>query len=197
MVHQGSSPPLLALRFAVYRGPSLESLPASSTIFARCAQVLPRLARPSPIREQALPHSARSERCDFPWLFRLRPPVEKTCALPSSKKLIGGWIPLELFPQDAFFLEIRPSRTKIVDMRGVCYGKLDFKKMTWANEEPHRVNLPRRPFQTHISTISVPHAEFSAKKGVTWVASRPTKRQYHERHFTIDENAPSRSSRIP
>lgn len=62
------------------------------------------------------------------------------------------------------------------------------RKLTWANENPRRANLPRRPFQTHISTISVHDAEFSAKKGGP-VASRRTKRQYHERHFTIGERS--------
>lgn len=62
------------------------------------------------------------------------------------------------------------------------------RKLTWANENPRRANPPRRPFQTHISTISVHDAEFSAKKGGP-VASRRTKRQYHERHFTIGERS--------
>lgn len=65
---------------------------------------------------------------------------------------------------------------------------LTSRKLTWANENPRRANLPRRPFQTHISTISVHDAEFSAKKGGP-VASRPAKRRYHERHFTIGERS--------
>lgn len=65
---------------------------------------------------------------------------------------------------------------------------LTSRKLTWANENPRRANLPRRPFQTHISTISVHDAEFSAKKGGP-VTSRPAKRQYHERHFTIGERS--------
>ena len=65
---------------------------------------------------------------------------------------------------------------------------LTSKKLTWANEKPRRANLPRRPFQTHISTISVHDAEFSAKKGGP-ATSRPAKRQYHERHFTIGERS--------
>ena len=64
-------------------------------------------------------------------------------------------------------------------------------KLTWANENHRRANLPRRPFQTHISTISVHDAEFSAKKRGP-VASRPAKRRYHERHFTIG-NAPAKN----
>lgn len=61
---------------------------------------------------------------------------------------------------------------------------LTSRKLTWTNKKPRWAVLPRRPFQTHISTISVHDAEFSAKKGGP-VASRPTKRRYHERHFTI------------
>ena len=68
-------------------------------------------------------------------------------------------------------------------------------ELTWANEKPRRANLPRRPFQTHISTIPVHDAGFSAKKGGP-VASRRTKRQYHERPFAVDETAPLRSSRV-
>lgn len=68
---------------------------------------------------------------------------------------------------------------------------LTSRKLTWANENPRRANLPRRPFQTHISAISVHDAEFSAKKGGP-VASRPAKRRYHERHFTIG-NAPAKN----
>lgn len=62
------------------------------------------------------------------------------------------------------------------------------RKLNWANEKPRWAVLPRRPFQTHISTISVQDAEFSAKKGGP-VASRRTKRQYHERHFTIGKHS--------
>ena len=62
------------------------------------------------------------------------------------------------------------------------------RKLTWANKKPRWAVLPRRPFQTHISTISVHDAEFSAKKGGP-VASRRTKRQYHERHFTIGKHS--------
>ena len=62
------------------------------------------------------------------------------------------------------------------------------RKLNWANEEPRWAVLPRRPFQTHISTISVQDAEFSAKKGGP-VTSRPAKRQYHERHFTIGKRS--------
>ena len=69
------------------------------------------------------------------------------------------------------------------------------RKLTWANEKPHRANLPRHPFQTHISAISVHDADFSAKKEGP-VASRRTKRQYHERPFAVDETAPLRSSRV-
>lgn len=65
------------------------------------------------------------------------------------------------------------------------------RKLNWANEKPRWAVLPRHPFQTHISTISVQDAEFSAKKGGP-VASRPAKRQYHERHFTIG-NAPAKN----
>lgn len=65
---------------------------------------------------------------------------------------------------------------------------LTSRKLNWANEKPRWAVLPRRPFQTHISTISVQDAEFSAKKGGT-VASRPAKRQYHERHFTIGKRS--------
>jgi len=68
---------------------------------------------------------------------------------------------------------------------------LTSRKLTWTNENPRRTNLPRRPFQTHISSISVHDAEFSAKKGGP-VASRPAKRRYHERHFTIG-NAPAKN----
>ena len=72
---------------------------------------------------------------------------------------------------------------------------LTSRKLTWANKKPRWAvlprRLPRRPFQTHISTISVHDAEFSAKKGGP-VASRRTKRQYHERHFTIG-NAPAKN----
>ncbi len=42
---------------------------------------------------------------------------------------------------------------------------LTSRKLTWANKKPRWAVLPRRPFQTHISTISVHDAEFSAKKG--------------------------------
>ena len=62
------------------------------------------------------------------------------------------------------------------------------RKLNWANEEPRWAVLPRRPFQTHISTISVQDAEFLAKKGGP-AASRPAKRQYHERHFTIGKHS--------
>ena len=65
---------------------------------------------------------------------------------------------------------------------------LTSRKLTWANKKPRWAVLPRRPFQTHISTISVHDAEFSAKKGGP-VASRPAKRRYHERHFTIGERS--------
>ena len=65
---------------------------------------------------------------------------------------------------------------------------LTLRKLTWANEKPRWAVLPQRPFQTHISTISVHDAEFSAKKGGP-VASRRTKRQYHERHFTIGKRS--------
>ena len=65
---------------------------------------------------------------------------------------------------------------------------LTSRKLTWANKKPRWAVLPRRPFQTHISTISVHDAEFSAKKGGP-VASRPAKRQYHERHFTIGKRS--------
>ena len=65
---------------------------------------------------------------------------------------------------------------------------LTSRKLTWANKKPRWAVLPRRPFQTHISTISVHDAEFSAKKGGP-VASRRTKRQYHERHFTIGKHS--------
>ena len=70
------------------------------------------------------------------------------------------------------------------------------RKLTWANEKSRRANLLRRPFQTHISTISVHDTEFSAKKEGP-VASRPAKRQHHERPFAVDETAPSRSSHVP
>lgn len=73
---------------------------------------------------------------------------------------------------------------------------LTSRKLTWANKKPRWAVLPRRPFQTHISTISVHDAEFSAKKGGP-VASRRTKRQHHEQPFAVDETAPSRSSRVP
>ena len=73
---------------------------------------------------------------------------------------------------------------------------LTLRKLTWANEKPRWAVLPQRPFQTHISAIPVHDAEFSAKKGGP-VASRRTKRQYHERPFAVDETAPSRSSRVP
>ena len=62
------------------------------------------------------------------------------------------------------------------------------RKLTWANKKPRWAVLPRRPFQTHISTISVHDAEFSAKKGGP-VASHPAKRQYHERHFTTGKRS--------
>lgn len=62
------------------------------------------------------------------------------------------------------------------------------RKLNWANKKPRWAVLPRRPFQTHISTISVHDAEFSAKKGGP-VASRPAKRQYHERHFTTGKRS--------
>ena len=65
---------------------------------------------------------------------------------------------------------------------------LTSRKLTWANKKPRWAVLPRRPFQTHISTISVHDAEFSAKKGGP-VASRPAKRQHHERHFTIGKRS--------
>lgn len=65
---------------------------------------------------------------------------------------------------------------------------LTSKKLTRANKKPRWAVLPRRPFQTHISTISVHDAEFSAKKGGP-VASRPAKRRYHERHFTIGKRS--------
>lgn len=65
---------------------------------------------------------------------------------------------------------------------------LTSRKLTWANKKPRWAVLPRRPFQTHISTISVHDAEFSAKKGGP-VASRPAKRQYHERHFTTGKRS--------
>ena len=68
---------------------------------------------------------------------------------------------------------------------------LTSRKLTWENKKPRWAVLPRRPFQTHISTISVHDAEFSAKKGGP-VASRPAKRRYHERHFTIG-NAPAKN----
>ena len=68
---------------------------------------------------------------------------------------------------------------------------LTSRKLTWANKKPRWAVLPRRPFQTHISTISVHDAEFSAKKGGP-VASRPAKRRYHERHFAIG-NAPAKN----
>lgn len=68
---------------------------------------------------------------------------------------------------------------------------LTSRKLNWANKKPHWAVLPRRPFQTHISTISVHDAEFSAKKGGP-VASRPAKQRYHERHFTIG-NAPAKN----
>lgn len=68
---------------------------------------------------------------------------------------------------------------------------LTSRKLTRANKKPRWAVLPRRPFQTHISTISVHDAEFSAKKGGP-VASRPAKRRYHERHFTIG-NAPAKN----
>ena len=72
---------------------------------------------------------------------------------------------------------------------------LTSRKLTWANEKPRWAILPRRPFQTHISTIPVHDASFSAtKEGL--VASRRTKRQYHERPFAVDETAPLRSSRV-
>ena len=73
---------------------------------------------------------------------------------------------------------------------------LTSRKLTWANEKHRWAVLPRSPFQTHISTISVQDAEFSAKKGGP-VASRPAKRRYHERPFAVDETAPSRSSHVP
>ena len=73
---------------------------------------------------------------------------------------------------------------------------LTSRKLTWTNEKPRWAVPPRRPFQTHISTISVHDAEFSAKKGGS-VASRPAKRQYRERPFAVDETAPSRLSRVP
>lgn len=72
---------------------------------------------------------------------------------------------------------------------------LTSRKLTWANKKPRWAVLPRRPFQTHISTISVHDAEFSAKKGGP-VASRPAKRQYHERHFTIGKHSRQKTSRV-
>ena len=72
---------------------------------------------------------------------------------------------------------------------------LTSRKLTWANEKHRWAVLPRSPFQTHISTISVQDAEFLAKKEGP-VASRRTKRQYHERPFAVDETAPLRSSRV-
>ena len=72
---------------------------------------------------------------------------------------------------------------------------LTLRKLTWANEKPLWAVLPQRPFQTHISTISVHDAEFSAKKGGP-VASRRTKRQYHERHFTIGKRSRQKTSRV-
>lgn len=73
---------------------------------------------------------------------------------------------------------------------------LTSRKLTWANKKHRWAVLPRRPFQTHISTISVHDTEFPAKKGGP-VASRPAKRRYHERPFAVDETAPSRSSHVP
>lgn len=73
---------------------------------------------------------------------------------------------------------------------------LTSRKLSWANEKSRWAVPPRRPFQTHISAISVHDAEFSAKKGGS-VASRPAKRQYRERPFAVDETAPSRSPRVP
>ena len=70
------------------------------------------------------------------------------------------------------------------------------RKLNWANEKHRWAVVPRSPFQTHISTISVHDTEFSAKKGGP-VASRPAKRRYHERPFAVDETAPSRSSHVP
>ena len=72
---------------------------------------------------------------------------------------------------------------------------LTLRKLTWSNEKHRRAVLLRRPFQTHISTISVHDADFSAKKEGP-VASRRTKRQYHERPFAVDETVPLRSSRV-
>lgn len=73
---------------------------------------------------------------------------------------------------------------------------LTSRKLNWANEKHRWAVLPRSPFQTHISTISVHDTEFSAKKGGP-VASRPAKRRYHERPFAVDETAPSKSPHVP
>lgn len=99
---------------------------------------------------------------------------------------------------------ISPSYPKPLPLRGqldelcaaISQNNPTCFKPTWANEKSRRANLLRRPFQTHISTISVHDTEFSAKKGGP-VASRPAKRRYHERPFAVDETAPSRSSHVP
>lgn len=69
------------------------------------------------------------------------------------------------------------------------------RKLNWTNEKHRWAVVPRSPFQTHISTIFVQDAEFSAKKGGP-VASRPAKRQYHERHFTIGKHSRQKTSRV-
>ena len=115
----------------------------------------------------------------------------------SGARLPQGLLPLRLLRfGDAIGLSpFSPSRRK----RGrggqkssICeelvLENLTSRKLTWANKKPRWAVLPRRPFQTHISTISVHDAEFSAKKGGP-VASRPAKRQYHERHFTTGKRS--------
>lgn len=90
--------------------------------------------------------------------------------------------------ENTFFFGIGSSWTKSSICEELVLENLTSRKLNWANEEPRWAVLPRRPFQTHISTISVQDAKFSAKKGGT-VASRPAKRQYHERHFTIGKRS--------
>ena len=128
-------------------------------IFTRCAQVLPQPVCSLSLRRQALLYSTRSERCDYPWSFRLWLPIVKTCA--HRAKIFSG-------TRARFRLSFSES-TRRGQNEAICeelpIDNLPSKKPTWANREPCAANLLHRGVQAHISAIFVREDGFSSEKG--------------------------------
>lgn len=156
-IAQGSH--LIASRFAVRQGPSPEPSNRAAELFARCAQVLPRLAHSSPARRRAPLHSTRSERRGF---------FPASCSTATCRKNLhtsGKSFRVAALRMPSFSKSTRRGQKSSI-CEELVMGNLTSRNLTWANAELRRGRRPYRPLQTHISTISVHESDFLRKRAV-------------------------------